>query len=410
MDEPTLVARHPLTGVLFRHPLSVVFPTTDILVDAGGQMQILAGKHMYLNGQPPQINKATRPKTPVGDSKDSEEKIGLTSYTCPSCKESRVHPHKWECALKKKAVWKPLDKEGLEEKAKFLQIDIAKKPGNSKAPPKKIVESKPSTDDVEEIKSPALSKDSKSPVVGKGKQPAAPAKAYKQMCACICPERPCKHTAKGKGDEPILVDVKDEASVDPLDKVDPLRATTTLTDKQEEALRTYFNVLPTPSRETLDSMTKDERNQALEKTRIPKWAVRAVLAESSNLKEILSGSLDVEKFQAGLYKRQSKPKDLPTVEVAKKWVTLKERYKGVDLLENPKSNKEKSLKKAFDLLKSEVGDHPALPKPGQGSGRRSPNASRQQASTSGSAVNPENPLAMTMSVLEMVGALVKAMK
>jgi len=207
----------------------------------------------------------------------------------------------------------------------------------------------------------------------------------------------------GKAKEP---EAKAQSSKkkDPVEQQDPLKVLAPLSDKDEKKLRSHFGVQPRPTPEDLEGKSVEERKALFNAAKLPKWAVRAVQEERGNLKTILDGSLTVEHFKAGKYLR--KKRSFSQKEISEKWLALKSKFEGVSLLEKPNSNKEKALKKAFDLLKKEVGDHPSLPKPRQGSSRET-SPSRTRGAQGSSQSNTFQPF---MEGMKAMCELVKALK
>jgi len=221
--------------------------------------------------------------------------------------------------------------------------------------------------------------------------------------ALSAPAKQKKSGEKGKATEP---QAKAEGSKkkDPVEQQDPLKVLAPLSDKDEKKLRTHFGVQPRPTPEELEGKSAEERKSMFNAAKLPKWAVRAVQEERGNLKTILDGSLTVEHFKAGKYLR--KKKSFSQKEISEKWLAVKSKFEGVSLLEKPNSNKEKALKKAFDLLKKEVGDHPSLPKPRQG-GSRETSPSRTRGASGSSQSNTFHPF---MEGMKAMCELVKALK
>jgi len=214
--------------------------------------------------------------------------------------------------------------------------------------------------------------------------------------------------AKKQREEHLSGPAKDQKPKDKGDKLsesDPLKLKPKPLEAKEEAkLRKHFGLSEQPKPAELEPLNAKERKELLSKSQLPKWAVAAVLADRENLKSILDGSLTLEKFQAGKYSRGAKKLTQP--QIAAKWNDLKKRYEGFQLLEKPRSEKEKKFRKDFDLLKKEVGDHPSLPTPkdkrtGGGNGRSSP----QQSERSNSAVPSE-----FLNTLKAIAEIVKAFK
>jgi hypothetical protein len=160
------------------------------------------------------------------------------------------------------------------------------------------------------------------------------------------------------------------AKSDPLKETDPLETSgkaADLSPDTDKKLRKYFKIKPRADTATLDALSKEERAERINESRLPKWAVRAVLLdESSNLPKILSGTLTKERFSVGDYSRgakNSQKADMSAAEVGPAWAAIKAQFPGVALLEKPRSNKEKALKKAYTELAKKAGaDHPSLPK------------------------------------------------
>jgi len=345
-DGAYVVARHPLTGSLFYAPfkldLSVPFTVTS---DGFYRSDTLGARQVpSKESQPPKVPKATRPKVPAekdievveevqspgvkaGKARDTgNEQINslppLSMYLCPSCDKTRVEAHKESCDLKD-ATWTRLSKEGKAQRNLYLE-------------------------------SPEKALDQKS-------KPKAPSPSPKK---------------KGK-------DAEKEEPVDRLEKTDPLKTEKVpLSEGQEKGLKKFFGLKELPSSDILSTLDKDERKVLRSQSEIPKWAISAVRESQNNYNAILSGKLTLPAYQAGKYERQTKPsKEITDAEVTKQWLELKSRFEGTALLENPKSQKEKAFKKAFDLLRNKVGDRAVLPKPkGGNNGNASPAASRQQGS------------------------------
>jgi hypothetical protein len=192
----------------------------------------------------------------------------------------------------------------------------------------------------------------------------------KKDLAGVAEEKPVKGGTKAKDD---------------LEKQDPLKATRVpLTDKEEKQLRKHFALKPPCEPAELEALLPMERKAKLRESEIPRWARAASEITRENLKAILSGSLTLELFQAGQYIRPVGKQSAKQVSAA--WTALKAKHEGVPLVEKPKTVKEKKFRAEFDLLKSKVGDHPALPKPrstrqqGGGKDGRTPRQTSGQAS------------------------------
>jgi hypothetical protein len=192
----------------------------------------------------------------------------------------------------------------------------------------------------------------------------------------------------------------------PVERQDPLKATQEpLTDKEEKQLRMHFGLKAPYEESALKSLSLKERDAKLKETTIPRWAVAAVMAERQNLPAILDGSLTLELFKAGKFLRRRKQSSQQYI--TGRWQALKAKYENTQLLEKPRTPKEKNFRKEFDLLRKEVGEHPALPKPrkagapGGGSSRTTPRQPQSAAPPAGS---------INLDTLRVLAELFKALK
>jgi len=360
-----LVAVHPISGYPYVYPVKVALPTGQEK-ETNGLLNLAQAEKSQ---GPPPVNKATKPKAP---SSAPTEKPGspevLTSWLCPTCKKSRVSGHEQGCALLK-VRWGPLDKAGKEERDSLLTNAPKKRPTTlPKVVPKKE-QPKPK------------------PEKGKGKEEQ-------------------KDSSDSDAEEIVSPEVKQSQS-----ETDPLRAVKDrLSPDAEKKLRRHFSVEDRPSDDELSKLTPEQRRVRLERCTIPKWAVAAVKAHADNLPDICSGKLTKETFAAGLYKRAGKR--LSVKEVSAKWIALKNRYTGTDLLEKPNTRKERAFKAEFDALVVLAGDnHPALPKPRRKSGQEG-NSSRNTSGRQSRQSNRDqtDDLSRLVKLAEALGGIAKAFK
>jgi len=245
----------------------------------------------------------------------------LSTYLCPECRRPRVVNHTEECSIRG-TPWGKLSKDGKEERDLYFED------------PKKATTKVPK------------------------------------------PEASAKKSAKAEGKK-----------VDELEKKDPLQTKDEfkLSPAQESGLRVFFGLKELPSAQVLKDLTREEARDMRRMASIPAWAIAAVRHHQDNYNAILAGKLTKESFQAGKFQRAEAPKSISGPEVTKKWLAIKDQFKGVTLLETPRSKGEKAFRKAFDKLKSEVGDRAELPKLRQGTGQSSrPDKQPRQDGSSGS--------------------------
>jgi hypothetical protein len=363
-DGAYMVAKHPITGHLFAAPCLVDL-SKSFKVDARGyyvpeyqpdstrppgKAEEKPKATSSAQGPPPPIPpKATKPKTEApgqavdkgpehlispgvaadkgnkGKARETGDPIQnqmtpLSMYLCPSCDSPRTRNHSSSCPMKNMS-WAPLSREGKAERTAYLEHGLTSSKAPSAAP--------------------------KLAPAGKAEDP--------------------KSGAEGKKD--------------PIAKGNPLGvADFKLTEAQEAGLKKFFGLKELPSKPIFDALSKEEQKAARLAAIIPRWSIAAIRHHNDNYQAIVGGKLTLEQFQAGKYKKPvSPPKEFSSVEVTKKWVTLRERFTGTVLLETPRSQKERAFKQAFDKLKSEVGDRNELPKLKQGrqNGQSSTNSRRE---------------------------------
>jgi hypothetical protein len=194
---------------------------------------------------------------------------------------------------------------------------------------------------------------------------------------------------------------------DPLNSKNPLRVkgeprTRLLPDDTVNRLRAALKV-PTPTqvpKETWDSYTSKEKAKIRERSSLPRWAVAIVLENPVNLELIEQGRLTKDNFskeKVASAKVNSQVGNRSQTATAA-WTSLKSKFKGVGLFQNPSTNKEKAFKKAYDSLVGEFGKLPVLPKPKVKPG----------AKTSGAGL--KTGLGELAPMIELIGALSKAFR
>nr|WMV69888.1 MAG: hypothetical protein [Plasmopara viticola lesion associated orfanplasmovirus 5] len=153
----------------------------------------------------------------------------------------------------------------------------------------------------------------------------------------------------------------------PLSQENPLKVkgeakSKALSDAQRVSLRQYFGLVDglIPAEEW-KSMSNSQRAAAMKVRSIPRWASSAVLARSSNLELILSGKLTKDNCQSALEVTVPKRKG-GSSQALEAWQRLKSDFKGVTLLRQPVTGKEKAFKKRFDSLVADYGDQKCFPK------------------------------------------------
>jgi hypothetical protein len=229
-----------------------------------------------------------------------------------------------------------------------------------------------------------------------------------QQAGCVCTTYPCRHTKNNISSKIISnrdktwndvfnkvsgkkdVSKKDEpspkkeggTSKEPLEKVNPLRAknvprSSGLTVEQRNSLKKYFGLPEEIPSDDFNKLSQEEKNEIRRAGKIPHWAIALVMRHDKNLSRIISGSIDKEKAVEELKEPLPKPRS-----AADQWKRLKDRFEGVQLLEKPRTGKQKALKGAFDKLAKEFPDNPALPKPRKVEGKEQEDDSKSKTKAS----------------------------
>jgi hypothetical protein len=247
-----------------------------------------------------------------------------TLYICTECARPRTSTHKASCS-RKRAPWAPLSKAGEEERDAALNPT----PDNQEKGTAQSKFSKPGEDQEE---------------------------YYRQQCACVCPQRPCRHTALSSTGEPLLNKGKGKEGkgsdpapkVDPLLKEDPLKVRT-VPGPEFLALENHF------------SQVALEAGEPVPEVNPPKWALRAAMYSEENTTAILTGKLTRELFQAGKFTRERK--QLTKKETLRQWAILLKEFAGVPLSKNARVPREKAFYKAYLELATQAGPHKDLLQP-----------------------------------------------
>jgi hypothetical protein len=177
-----------------------------------------------------------------------------------------------------------------------------------------------------------------------------------------------------------------------------------LTSGQETKLKEFFKTLSgkVPDDEWA-KMDNARRRDALKARSIPKWAVGAVLAESSHLDKILKGVITKDNAASFINAPTLKEKS-SSGQAMDAWLDLKSSFKGVALLRSPTTAKEKALKKRFEMLVAEYGDQPNFPKLKDNSDGASNNPVASRKKAGAGAVGSE------LDMLKIIVEVVKALK
>jgi len=153
--------------------------------------------------------------------------------------------------------------------------------------------------------------------------------------------------------------------------------TKALSDGQRETLRTFFklkkDLVPSEEWAKLDNRQKAA---AMKERSIPRWATESVLRDPASLQYILEGRITSENANQ-VPRSLSASRTKNGARATEAWLQLKSDFKGVPLLRNPSTGRERALKKRFDQLVVDYGEQPGFPKPkenpahqGQGSSGR----------------------------------------
>jgi hypothetical protein len=361
LDGASVVAIHPVTGVPFVAPFRVDLSQKYNIENGFIQAQAVPEKSAMKGGSKPAGTNRVPPPLPPNkpevkkaDEEEAEEEIlspetqssrkgkaratgntildsipPLVMYLCPACGRTRVQEHLEDCELKG-CSWGKLSKEGKAERDQYLADPKMAKPKNNSTASK-------------------------------------PGSEKKQA-----PETPKGESGGKKKDD--------------LERSDPLgtKSDFKLSEQQEKGLRKFFGLKELPPKDIFDSLSKEDQRDLRQQSAMPKWAIAAVRHHQNNFNAILAGKLTKELFQAGKFQKADVPRTISGQEVTKRWLQIKDRFKDTLLLEVPQNQKQKAFRKAFDELKSEVGDRPELPTPKKGRGQSN------QPSGSGGRNRPQN--------------------
>jgi hypothetical protein len=194
----------------------------------------------------------------------------------------------------------------------------------------------------------------------------------------------------------------------PVEETNPLRVkgeprTKALSNAQRDELRKFFKLPgPVPPGE-FSAMSPSERTKAMAERSLPRWAVTAVIKNSGNLANVLSGKLTKDNFS-----QLTKSRLTPSVarvpgQALEAWTKLKADFRGVPLFRDPQSAKEKAFKKRFDQLVASYGSQSCFPRPKERPDRQSgrPGSPKQQ---------PGGELAGLIPIVKLFGELARAFK
>jgi len=250
-----------------------------------------------------------------------------------------------------------------------------------------------------------------------------------QMAGCLCEHYPCKHTKRdiaariisfrdrawraaflhlsGQSDKPPKK--KAGANEEPLEKKNPLRAknvprSSALTDDQKTALRTFFGLKEAMAPEEFAKLSKEDKNKFRKANSLPHWAMALVLRDEKFLSKITSGKFTKEMAVEELKKAPAKPQS-----AASKWKALKGKFPDTQLLEKPRTGKQKAFKSAYDRLAKEFPKNPALPKPRKAEGGKESKSAKgaKNSTPSGSASSGDGNL---LESLKSIAAILKLFK
>jgi hypothetical protein len=200
--------------------------------------------------------------------------------------------------------------------------------------------------------------------VAKGKSPMRPVPPTKDKGKST----PSKKVKEDKGDKPAKP-VPPTQQDSPLGvKVEP--RSNALSDSQRASLRKFFelpigNVPP----EEWTKMDKKQKSAASKARSLPRWATTAVLKRPGALDDILSKKLTKDNVKSELGKLPQA--NSATGQALEAWTKLKNDFAGVTLYLEPRTSREKALKKRFDQLVLDYGEQKCFPKPRQHPDRQS---------------------------------------
>jgi hypothetical protein len=185
------------------------------------------------------------------------------------------------------------------------------------------------------------------------------------------PERKPRSKEKEKAGKRPPTPGPDKRKVDPLERPDPLHASSQkgkkfsdLPEATQTVLRTHFKVERMDSCD-FDALSSFERKSFLKANKVPRWATVLVLRDITNLPKVVSGEINSDNAsdwvsRQGSRKRGSRSQVTEAVEA---WKKVKSRFQGTALLARPRSQKEKSLLKELNHLRSRYGKLDVFPSP-----------------------------------------------